>query len=231
MKQKLLFVMLFTLFLVSSSAKSKKTEPLVLSTLTGVVVTEYGKPAVNFRVCTQVHFNGSLVDQIQTCCPVLTNENGRFTIEHLKPGRYEVFATNEAEGYSMENQSPGQNVNVKAGTSRRSVFIQLRNKGAVVFVSITDSATGKIIHDAQLEYSGINCSAGGDRFKDDGEYYPLPVPPNCDVVLLARANGYKGWVYTDPANPSRPALKLSAGEHRVLMIQLERLPKGPAEHY
>jgi hypothetical protein len=230
MTRELLFVMLFTWFSVSSSAESKKTEPLVESTLTGVVVTEYGKPAVNFRVCTQVHFNGLLLDQIQTCCPVLTNEDGRFTIEHLKPGRYDVFATNEAEGYSIENQSPGQNVTVKAGTSRRSVVIQLRNKGAVVFASITEKATGKIIHDAQLEYSGVDCDAGGDTLKDDGEYHPLPVPPYCDVVLLARANGYKGWVYTDPANPSRPVLKLSAGEHRVLIIQLERLPKDSAEH-
>ena len=43
-------------------------------------------------------------------CRVTTNSAGQFTIEHLTSGVYAVLAVNDEEGYSIENQSPGQSV-------------------------------------------------------------------------------------------------------------------------
>jgi uncharacterized surface anchored protein len=35
-----------------------------------------------------------------------TDNEGQFTVKHLKAGTYQVFAINEAEGYSIQNQMP-----------------------------------------------------------------------------------------------------------------------------
>jgi uncharacterized protein (DUF2141 family) len=45
------------------------------------------------------------MEHIVTNCRVTTNSAGQFTIDHLTPGVYAVLATNDEEGYSIENQS------------------------------------------------------------------------------------------------------------------------------
>jgi len=213
----------------SCYAAAKPQKSSVDGTLTGVVMTEDGRPADNFNVCTQTHFQQGFTNGTSTCCQTTTDHDGRFTINHLKPGTYEVLATNNREGYSIENQSPGQKVTVSEKDARPQITIHLHNRGAVVLGSITDKATGKIIHNAQLAYITIDCGGGGNVLQDDGQYYVLAIPVNCDAVVIATAKGYKGWVYADPASRSRPVLSMATGQRRLLNIELERLPKVSAE--
>ena len=194
------------------------------SEVSGVVLTEEGLPAVNFRVCTQVHAKQSWLEQTETCCLARTNSEGRFTITDLKPGTYELLATNDAEGYSIGNQLPGQVVAIDEKHSRPSVTIRLRNRGPVVVAHIIDKSTGKPLDNAQLQYSGVDCDAGGDVLRGFQGQYSLPIPTDCDVILIARAKGYRGWVYTDGQSSSRPVLRLAAGQRELLDIQLE--PSG-----
>jgi hypothetical protein len=189
--------------------------------ISGVVLTEEGQPAVDFQVCTQVHAKQSWLDQTETCCLGRTNSEGRFTITDLKPGTYELLATNDAEGYSIGNQSPGQVVAIDEKHSRPSITIRLHNRGPVVVAHITDKNTGKPLDEAQLQYSGVDCNAGGDVLRAVQGQYSLPIPTDCDVTLIARAKGYRGWVYTDSPNSSRPVLRLAAGQRKLLDIQLE----------
>jgi hypothetical protein len=54
----------------------------------------------------------------------------------------------------------------------------------------------------------------------DGEFH-VTLPTQCDLVVVVFAEGYKGWVYTDPANPSRPVLRFAAGERKAVAVELE----------
>ena len=69
--------------------------------------------------------------------------------------------------------------------------------------------------------SGVDCEAGGDVLAGVQGQYALPIPIDCDVTLIAGASGYKGRVYTDDENPSRPVLRLAAGQRKIPDIQLE----------
>lgn len=65
--------------LCSAAGKEQKIDGEV----TGVVITEDGSPAGNFKVCTQVHLHQSVAEGTLTCCPTTTDHDGQFTIEHL----------------------------------------------------------------------------------------------------------------------------------------------------
>ena len=192
--------------------------------ITGVVLTGEGLPAVNFQVCTQVHAKQSWMEQTQTCCLARTNAEGRFTIKDMKRGKYELLATNYAEGYSAENQGLGQVVTIEEKNLRPTVTIHLHNRNPVVVAHISDRNTGKPLDNVLLVYEGVDCESAGNVLVGVQGKYSLPIPADCDVTLIARNKGYKGWVYTDPQGSSRPVLRLAAGQRKVLEIQLE--PSG-----
>jgi hypothetical protein len=192
--------------------------------ISGVVLTEEGVPAVNFEVCTRVHSQQSGAELTQTFCSAITDSKGRFTLTDLKPGTYEVVAGNDSEGYSLDHQLSGPIVTVNEN-SQETVTVWLRNKEAVIIAHISDKLTGKPLDDAHLSYSGVDCEAGGDLIRGIQGQYTLPIPADCAVILVARRKEYRGWVYSDPGNPSRPVLVLSAGHQKLLDVQLEPVSK------
>jgi len=210
---------------VAFCSAEKKNAVIVDGSIKGVVVTQEGRPAAHFKVCTQVHSQESWLDKTETCCTAMTDDQGRFSTEHLGAGKYEVLATNESEGYSLENQSPGKNVTITPKKPHATVAVQLRTKGPLLWGTITDKRTGKAIEAFQIGFEGIDCEAGAGAYQRTDDYYYLPIPADCAGVITARARGYKGWVYTDSSNPSRPVLRLAAGERKRLDISLEPLPK------
>jgi hypothetical protein len=124
---------------------------------------------------------------------------------------------------------PGQVVAIDVQHSRPSVTIRLHNRGPVVVAHIIDKSTGKPLDDAHLQYSGVDCDAGGDVLRGFQGQYSLPIPTDCDVMLIARAKGYRGWVYTDDESSSRPVLRLAAGQRKVLDIHLEPTGTQPSQ--
>ena len=186
-------------------------------------MTEDGQLAGGTKACTSAHSgNNTSIN-----CLVSVNTDGRFTIEHLKPGTYQVFAINEAEGYSIENQSPGQTVTISADQPWANVIVQLSPRGGILVGSIRDKRTGENIHRAQIPFTAIDRDGEGGTCIVDGEFH-VAIPANCDVLVIAMAKGYKGWIYTDGVNSSRPALSVAAGERKVMNIQLEPLPNNSA---
>ncbi len=160
-------------------------------------------------------------------CNVATNDAARFTIDHIKPGTLELFAVKDAEGYSINNQVP-QAVTISPDQLWQDVTIHLRNKWGVIAAFVTDKMTGKPIREAIVEYVSPDGCVSGSFLLDTGPF--RTVPPDCDVVVIVTANGYRGWVYTDPATPSRPVLRLKAGEQKKLEVQLEPvMEKGSSQ--
>ena len=191
--------------------------------ITGIVLTEDGQLANGAKACTSVRYGNNTSIR----CLVSADKEGRFTIEHLKPGTYQVFAINDAEGYSIENQAPGQDVTISADQPWSNITIRLLSRGGVLVGSITDSLTGKRIRRAQIQYTAIDRNGSGGGGLVEGDFH-VTIPANCDVLVVAMADGYKGWVYTDAASPSRPVLRVASGEKKMMNIQLEPLPNNSA---
>ena len=79
-------------------------QALSLGRITGIVLYEDGQPVTHARVCV------SLAGSSKIECSVLTDEAGQFEIQHLSMSTFYVFATKEEDGYSTQNQGPGQKV-------------------------------------------------------------------------------------------------------------------------
>jgi hypothetical protein len=191
--------------------------------ITGTVLTEDGLLASGTKACTSSHSG----NYTSINCFVSVDKDGRFTIEHLKLGTYQVFAINDAEGYSIENQSPGQSVTLSADQPWANVTVRLLPRGGILVGSITDKLTGENIQHAQIQFTAIDRDGEGGFSLVDGEFH-LAIPANSDVLVIAMAKGYKGWIYADGTSPSRPVLSVAAGERKVLNIQLEPLPDNSA---
>jgi hypothetical protein len=194
------------------------------SGITGVVLTKGGQPATGARVCTSMRRgNGTHAN-----CMTTTDSEGQFTVEHLKAGTYHVFAINEAEGYSIQNQTPGQEVTIDTNQPWPNVTITIRQDGrdGILIGSVTDKLTERIIRNATVQYTAIDSDGGGgtaNLTSSLAETVPVPVPSNCDLLVVVMAKGYRGWVYADPSNSSRPTLRLEPGERKELDVQLEPL--------
>ena len=160
-------------------------------------------------------------------CRASTDKDGRFRVGHQKPGTYYVFAINEAEGYAIENQAPGQLVAITTEQPWSDVVIRLHDRGGILLGSVIDKVTGKKIENAQLHYTSLDSGGGGTAMiKGD---FQVPVPIDSDLVIVVMARGYRGWVYTDSSNTSRPTLRLESGERREMKIELEPLPSHAPE--
>jgi hypothetical protein len=191
--------------------------------ITGFVGTEDGQPAAGAEVCVESKSGKSTWDN----CLWSVGSDGHFTIDQWPIGSYQIFAIDEHSGYSTENQRPGQSVKITSNQPWQDITIQMRKPGAIVSGSITDSLTGKPVRPAWISYSGLDCNASGStsRINESGAF-DLTVPPSCDLVVMVTANGYRGWVFADPSNPSRPVLNLAAGQRRQLDIRLEPARTG-----
>jgi hypothetical protein len=185
--------------------------------ITGTVLDEHGQVVEDATVCLSVPLEGGSTSSI---CRVFT-DHGQFQIPEIGFGTYGVFAINEAEGYSIENQNPGQKVTVSAANPSPEVTVRLRPGGAVLSGTVRDKTNGKPVKDLRVQYLDVDGKASGSSpLPSNGEFH-VTLPPECDLVVIVSAKGYKGWVYTDPLSPTRPVLRLGAGERKRLDIQLE----------
>ena len=185
----------------------------------GTVLNEDGQLVDHAKVCTTVASGvGTEIN-----CRVSTNKDGRFQIEHLKTGTYGVFAEKEEEGYTIENQSPGQKVEITVEQSSAIVTVRLRARGGILIGSVKDKTSGKLVEAISVRYMDVDKGGGG--FTRANGNFRITVPTATDLVVAVSAEGYKSWVYTDPSDPSHPVLRLASGDQRLLDIELEPLTK------
>lgn len=185
--------------------------------ITGTVLDEQGRVVEDSTVClTFTTGNGSATINCK-----FSISHGRFEIPQVGFGTYEVFAINEAEGYSIQNQSPGQSVTVSSANTSPDVTVRLHSGGPVLSGTVRDKATGKPVKGIWVRYIDVDGKAsGGSPSPTDGEFH-VALPTNDDLVIIVSAKGYRGWVYTSALDADRPILRLAAGERKHLDIQLE----------
>jgi Carboxypeptidase regulatory-like domain len=189
--------------------------------ITGTVMDEHGQVVEDATVCLSVPVDGI---SSSSMCQIFT-DHGQFQIPKVKFGSYGVFAIQEAEGYSIDNQSPGQKVTVSAADPSPEVTVRLRPAGPVLSGTVRDKIDGKPVKGVRVQYLDVDGKASGSSFLNTDGGFHVTLPPECDLVVIVSAKGYKGWVYTDALSPTYPVLRLGAGERKQLDIQLE-----PSDH-
>src|SRR5713101_3281793 len=189
--------------------------------ITGTVLDEDGQLVTDAKLCVMVKSGNNTAIN---CNVARTDKNGEFEIENLKIGTYNVFAVNEGEGYSIENQTPGEEVVLTSENLAPQITVRLRPRGGVLLGSVTDKFTGRPIKKAWVSYADIDGKAAGSSVITSDGQIRLAVPTECGLVIIVSSKGYKGWVYTDPSNPAQPVLRLHSGERKILDIRLEPDP-------
>lgn len=185
--------------------------------ITGTVMDDHGQVVEDATVCLSIPEDDGGSTSIS--CRIFT-DHGQFQIPEVGFGTYGVFAIKEVEGYSINNQSPGEKVTVSAANPSPEVTVRLRPGGSVLSGTVLDKSNGKPVKGVIVQYLDVDGKASGSSPFTDGEFH-VALPPACDLVIIVSAHGYKGWVYTDPLSPTRPVLRLGAGERKQLDIQLE----------
>ena len=185
--------------------------------ISGSVLDDHGQIVEGASVC----LSQSTGKSSTTIDCTIATEHGQFQIPKVAFGTYHVFAVKEAEGYSTENQGPGEPVVVSAANPSPDVTIHLQAAGAILVGTVQDKSSGKPIKGASIRYVDVDDNAGGASSSHAGGEFSVTVPSERDLVIVVSAKGYKGWVYTDPSGSSRPMLRLIAGERRQLDVELE----------
>lgn len=97
--------------------------------ITGTVLDEDSQLVTDAKLCLGVKSgNNTSIN----CGIARADKNGQFRIENLKSGTYNVFAVNEGEGYSIENQSPGEEVVLTSENLAPQITVRLRPRGGVL---------------------------------------------------------------------------------------------------
>jgi len=215
-------MLIIFLFVATSLACGQASmQSVATGVIAGTVLSQEGQVVDHSQVCTQ-STSGS---RTEINCRGVTDKDGRFQIDNVKFGTYGVFAMKVEEGYTVENQSPGQRVRITGDHPWADVTIRLRLGGGILIGSVRDKTNGHPVKEFQAHYLVIDgkCGGGGGGSRSANGEFRMPVPSGCDLVVALSARGYKGWVYTDLSDPSRPVLRMSSGERKQLNIDLERV--------
>lgn len=184
--------------------------------ITGTVIGEGGGTVDKMKICRAVTSGSST----EISCALPVDAQGHFEIADLKFGTFEIFAINEDEGYSIENQRPGLKVTITPENARQNVTIRLRSRGGFLTGSVRDKVTGRAVEDAWINYTIIDDGNGGGSKRVSAGQFSIVVPTESRLLVYVSARGYRGWVYMDA---SQPIVKLASGERRVLDVDLEAL--------
>jgi len=209
-----LILLLFAASLLSAQGGDQSA---AYGQITGTVLDENGQLVAHATVCTSMTTRRAT----NVICNTSTDQSGQFQIGHLNPGTYGVFATKEQGGYSIGHHLPEQKVSITPADPYAEIILRLGPKGGLLVGSVRDTNTGKPVVGSQLRYIALDGTISGTAELNDHAQFQITVPAKTDLVLVVLAPGYKGWVYADPANPSRPVLRLESGEKKLMDVELE----------
>ena len=137
-----------------------------------------------------------------------------------------MYAQSALQGYWQDDRTAKRQTVTLAETAPTArIVLKLGPKPGTLIVSVSDKATGNVLHSFFVKLIADRASYGsgvGNFAKQPGtSCIRVPITPATDFLFEIRAKGYKTWYYTDPSDPSRPVLRLESGEERTLEVQME----------
>ena len=197
--------------------------------IAGTVLDQRGHPL--HRISVSVFH-----EETRTYMPMGTesDQDGRFVVDRLEPGTYDLYSQSEPAGYPdtslsfYSKEEPARVVLGNGGTV--TVVLVLGPAAGVLTGTIIDRTTGKA---AVLRHAPHFVVAKMSHPEDSIEFVgPAPfrwlIPPAVEVSLWVCAEGYKPWSYSDPSKSSQPlGLRLESGEKKTVKIELEPEVQDP----
>jgi len=186
-------------------------------TISGLVLDEHDQIVEHASVCTTTFSNSTSM----TNCRTVTDQSGRFTIEHVPMDSYTVSASKEEDGYSG-GMLPGQKVVLSANQPFAQVTLKLGPRSGILRGTVRDKATGKAIGPEgklSITYVSVEGNESGSIGPLDGAKLRANLPADREFIVFVSGAGYETWFYLN--DQSRPTLRLKSGEEKVLDVQLE----------
>ena len=200
-------------------------QPKPTGRIAGRVVDQRGQPLK--RISVSAVLAGS---NVQAYMPAAeTNDAGQFVIDGLEAGTYDLFGQNEGDDYpntalSFYSQEDPTAVNVQDGDAA-NVKLVLGPPAGVWAGVVIDKVTGKTVvppHGVQFTVTRVANPDDSILFAGPAKYRWL-IPPDVDVMLEVKAEGYQTWSSLLP-------LRFRSGENKNLTIALEAERQGDQDH-
>ena len=212
----------------SPGGKVNRTEP---GSIEGRVVDLAGKPVEKARLHV-VRVGGIENGRVIF---YWSRKDGRFSIDGLDAGVYDVFVSKEDEGYAdtqmffySTTESQPTRVVVSDQPSA-DVTVRLGPKAGKIRGEVRDSVTGAPIGDASItfkrpENKNMFLSTSLNNIDSPGSFeFLLPAAP---LTMKVSAPGYEDWTYRVPAGPNvkqdTELLKLEPGQDLHVSIKMKR---------
>jgi hypothetical protein len=193
--------------------------PEALGCITGIAVDDSFAPVKNTMIdARRIPYAGD------GYAPIYADENGRFRLDRLRPGGYDLYFENEAEGFSRLwvgwVDQPGLSkllrVTVPATGGCRNVTLNMGPKGAWLDVVAIDADTKQQLSKLSItvENSKNNRQGGTSPL---AEPQPVLVPSHASFTIHVRADGYlvSEPIHIEPLIPD---------EKKELTVFLQRRP-------
>lgn len=189
----------------------------------GTVINETGQYVAGAKV--HVHNASDHRIQVRPIRYVETDNDGKFVIDRLEWGLYQVFAMKEADGYpncSLGVYCIGRKftANLSPQTPSATVVVVVDPKAGKLTGSISDYLTGQPLSHAVIKvwiWNDVKFFQMSTRSE-----YSILIPPGTQVGIEIQAPGYEPWRYPGAGSSAQPLLLNSA---EILNAEVKLQPK------
>ena len=198
-----------------------KLTPKRLGCITGVAVDENDSPVAAAKISPRFMGSGYAGD----VSPVNAGDDGKFSLDNLRPGEYVLWPEKESDGFSSNwsgwnGQVALPRVTVTPGGACHEVTVNMGARGAVMRVRAMDVATHEPLPDIMVNFRNPeNTRQGGTISGEPRGVHEFLVPSRVGVSIQVRASGY------GPSDPVQIG-PLSPGEKQDLTVALRRETSG-----
>ena len=217
---------LFTVALLLFGAMISGAQTLPDYAITGQVNDEFGKPAIDVRVCA---YPADYTSALGMPC-TRSKADGAFTIRTERPAHYTINAEKTDASYFYQfpfyeySLAPYPKVVLDEQTRTANVLLTLPPKNGQLVGRAIDAGTGRPIDNLRFTLCQVadksNCWSVSAQ-NANGEFRLFA--PHVPFTLLLIAEGYEAWhgLY---GNDNKQAIDVPSGTKLELLFSLKRRP-------
>jgi hypothetical protein len=220
---KLMFAITINWLLINTALAQNNVATGVIH---GTVINEVGQNVAGAKI--RVHNTSDHRIRVAPIRYVESDNDGKFTMDHLEWGSYRVYAMKETEAYpdsgvSVYSNGLAATANLSTQTPSATVVVTLGPKAGKISGAISDSVTGKPIPNASIRIWRWD-NENNFLQRSTQSNYDILVPANVQVGIEIRAPGYEAWRYPG-VSASLGGQPLSLKPEEVLNEAVQLQPK------